>query len=214
MYYTLPRHPHLCVFVCCSILHYHILYYIRLHYVTCYVCVCVYIYIYIYIHTRKYVYTCIYITTLTLFFRLERDPEIGGWGFVVAIHRAANLAASALALMLTPSSCQWPCRECSRSTRRADCETPATCAWKSSTYCFHQSNACSTVTANLRTNITYFRGFDSSIILILRAGISRPKGNFPENLSRAILVGTILGGRLGVPRVIMHPDGGPEARPT
>ena len=32
-------------------------------------------------------------------------------------------------------------------------------------------------------------GFDSSIILILRGGIPRPIGDFPERLSQAILVG-------------------------
>ena len=53
-------------------------------------------------------------------------------------------------------------------------------------------------TANLRGNITDFRGFDSSIILILRGGIPRPIGDFQESLSQAILVGTILTGRLGV----------------
>ena len=39
--------------------------------------------------------------------------------------------------------------------------------------------------------------FDSSIIFILRGGILRPKGNFPESLSQAMLVGIILAGRLG-----------------
>ena len=34
-----------------------------------------------------------------------------------------------------------------------------------------------------------FRGFDSSIILILRGGIPRPMGDFSENLTRTILVG-------------------------
>ena len=53
-------------------------------------------------------------------------------------------------------------------------------------------------TANLRTKIMDFRGFDSSIILILRSGIPRPIGSFPECLSRAILVGIILVGRLGI----------------
>ena len=56
-----------------------------------------------------------------------------------------------------------------------------------------------TCTANLRTKILDFRGFDSSIILILRGGILRPIGNFPESLSQAILVGIMLVGRLGVP---------------
>ena len=48
-------------------------------------------------------------------------------------------------------------------------------------------------TANLPTSIVDLRGFDSSIILIVRGGIPRPMGNFPESLSQAILVG-----RLGV----------------
>ena len=47
-------------------------------------------------------------------------------------------------------------------------------------------------------NIMDFRGFDSSIILIIRGGIPRPMGNSPESLSQAILVGVILVGRLGV----------------
>ena len=36
-----------------------------------------------------------------------------------------------------------------------------------------------------------FRGFDSSIILILRVGIPTSIGDFPESLSQAILVGII-----------------------
>ena len=43
-----------------------------------------------------------------------------------------------------------------------------------------------------------FRGFDSSIILILRGEIPRPIGNFPESLTQAMLVGVMLVGRLGV----------------
>ena len=53
-------------------------------------------------------------------------------------------------------------------------------------------------TANLPTNIMDFRGFDSSIIWILRGGIHRPIGNLPESLSQAILEGIMLVGRLGV----------------
>ena len=53
-------------------------------------------------------------------------------------------------------------------------------------------------TANLRTNIMDFRGFDLSIILILRGGIPRPIGISPESLSQAILVGVMLAGGLGV----------------
>ena len=51
---------------------------------------------------------------------------------------------------------------------------------------------------NLPTNIVDFRGFDSSIMFILRDGIPRPVGDSPQSLSRAMLVGTMLVGRLGV----------------
>ena len=53
-------------------------------------------------------------------------------------------------------------------------------------------------TANLRTEILDFRGFDSSRLLILRGGIPWPIGNYQESLSQRILVGNILVGRLGV----------------
>ena len=50
-------------------------------------------------------------------------------------------------------------------------------------------------TANLCTKILDFRGFNSSIVLILRGGTPRPVGNFSEilsrNLSREILSGEI-----------------------
>ena len=42
-------------------------------------------------------------------------------------------------------------------------------------------------TANLRTEILDFRESGSSRILILRGGIPRPIGNFPESLRQAIL---------------------------
>ena len=54
------------------------------------------------------------------------------------------------------------------------------------------------ITANLPTNIVDFRGFDSSIILILRGGMLMSLGNFPESLSQAMSVGIMLVGRLGV----------------
>ena len=53
-------------------------------------------------------------------------------------------------------------------------------------------------TANLCTKILDFRGFDSSIILMLRGGIPRPIGNFPEVLSQRILAGRFFVGRFGV----------------
>ena len=43
-----------------------------------------------------------------------------------------------------------------------------------------------------------FRGFDPSVILILRGGILMSIGNFLESLRQAILVGIMLVGRLGV----------------
>ena len=54
---------------------------------------------------------------------------------------------------------------------------------------------------NFPTNIVDFRGFDSSLILIVRGGIPRPKGSFLESLSQAMLAGVMLVGRLGVARV-------------
>ena len=53
-------------------------------------------------------------------------------------------------------------------------------------------------TANLHTKILNFTGFDSGRILSLRVGILMSIGSFPESSSQAILVGMILGGRLGV----------------
>ena len=53
-------------------------------------------------------------------------------------------------------------------------------------------------TANLRTKIMDFRGFDSSIILFLSGGVLMSIGDFPESESQAILVGIMLVGRLGV----------------
>ena len=53
-------------------------------------------------------------------------------------------------------------------------------------------------TANLRTKILDFRGFDSSRILIPKGGIPRSTGNLLEVLSQRILVGIILVGRSGV----------------
>ena len=46
-------------------------------------------------------------------------------------------------------------------------------------------------TVNLRAKILDFRGFDSSIILILRGGILMSTGNFPEVSSQGILAGII-----------------------
>ena len=68
----------------------------------------------------------------------------------------------------------------------------------SSVIIFIMSIIINTITANPPTNIADFRGFDSSVILILRGGIPRPIGDFPEGLSQAMLVWIMLVGRLGV----------------
>ena len=52
-------------------------------------------------------------------------------------------------------------------------------------------------TANLCTKILDFRWFDSSRILISRGGILGSIGDFPENLSQAVLVAIILAGSSG-----------------
>ena len=72
-----------------------------------------------------------------------------------------------------------------------------------------------TPAANLNTNIMDFRGFDSSVILILRGGIPRPIGNLPGSSSQAILVGIMLVGRLGVSpgNAAVLPTRGPSWRP-
>ena len=54
-------------------------------------------------------------------------------------------------------------------------------------------------TSSLRNKILDFRGLDSSRILICKGWNSHANRNFPEDLSQAILVGTISVGRLGVP---------------
>ena len=52
-------------------------------------------------------------------------------------------------------------------------------------------------TANLPTNIVDFKGFDSSVNLILRGGIPRPKGDLPERLTQAMLVGCNVSREIG-----------------
>ena len=62
-------------------------------------------------------------------------------------------------------------------------------------------------TANLRTKILDFRGFDSRMILILRGWILTSTGKSPECLSQAISAGRILVGRLGVWRLFVGGTG-------
>ena len=64
------------------------------------------------------------------------------------------------------------------------------------------------IAANLRAKILDFGGSDSSLIFILRGGILVHVGSFPEMLSRQILGGIILVGRLGVSHITkaVHDD--------
>ena len=52
-------------------------------------------------------------------------------------------------------------------------------------------------TLNLPTNIVEFGGLDSSTILIQRGGILMSIGDFPESLSRAMLVGCNVSREIG-----------------
>ena len=65
-----------------------------------------------------------------------------------------------------------------------------------------------TLTANLRTKISDLGGLGPSRILRLRGGVLMSTGNSPEVLSRRILAGMILAGRLGARA------GGPRLRRT
>ena len=67
-------------------------------------------------------------------------------------------------------------------------------------------------TANLPTNIVDFRGFDSSVILIERGATLMSIGDFPEILSQAMLVGTMLVGRLGVRPIFKRRSGSESKR--
>ena len=58
---------------------------------------------------------------------------------------------------------------------------------------------------NLPTNIVDFGVFDSSVILIERGGILMSIGDFPENLSQAMLVGCNVSRRIGR-TLIVAPD--------
>ena len=112
--------------------------------------------------------------------------------------RACVQHTSIHAHMPTCTRAQTCVRTCTRARNaRADAHV-RTCVRVYTRMCVHAWDPCSQDTANLRTKILDYRGFDSSRILILRGGIPGPIGNSPESLSQAILAGVILVGRLGV----------------
>ena len=137
------------------------------------------IYIYIYIHVYMFVYIYIYIYThmytyIHIYIYRERERYT---------HTSSHARHSGQRCSATPLY--------SASLR----------ATSVARYCTvqHRAPLCGLgSTVNPRTNIEGFRGFDSSIMLILRAGIHRPIGDFPETLSQAMQVGVMLVGGLGV----------------
>ena len=110
-------------------------------------------------------------------------------------HKAIRHSSSAvLALQLLPPSVK---RTCARKTCKAHVVCGSSHALPLTTYLLrsldaHYSGASvkprhlhdqPNSTANLRTKILDFRGFDSSRMLTLRGGILRPTGDFPESWS-------------------------------
>ena len=69
----------------------------------------------------------------------------------------------------------------------------------------HQQPRRHVCTAKLPTIIVDFEGYDSSIILILRGGIPRPIGDFPESLSQAMLAGCNVNREIGRMYVTVWP---------
>ena len=67
-------------------------------------------------------------------------------------------------------------------------------------------------TANIRTEIRDFGGFDSSIFLNVRGGILMSIGNVQDNLSQQILAWRLLVGRLGVDYVRSSPSSSSAVR--
>ena len=134
-----------------------------------------YIYIYIYVCMCVYTYIYIYIHIYTyIYIYIYIWPCRGDW------RRAPPVPVE-----VDPSHTLPAAGSCGRVTKDTQSRCPR--VFRGGVFA-----------AKIRTKIMDFRGLDSSITLIQRVGIPRPTGNFPENLSQAILVGIILKGRLGV----------------
>ena len=137
-------------------------------YIYIYIHVYIYIYIYIYTHTHTHIHVCLWRAGFPCF-----KHSIRLQGFRRGINDACQ---ERLAVGL--SSGRLVLQRCARRGARAAVHTAVVSLPRLSTRW---------ATANLRTEILDFRGFDSSIIVILRDGILRHMGNFPESLSQAIL---------------------------
>ena len=118
-----------------------------------------------------YIYTYIYIYIYYIYIYIERERERG----IHLVHCIAHAQLQRVCT-LTRAGTAFAGRVTQKSTR--------TCR----------------VTADLRTKILDFRGFDSNMILSLSGFILMSTGDFPESLSLRILAGLILVGRLGVSR--------------
>ena len=140
--------------------------------------ICVYIYICTYIQICMYM--CIYI-----YIYIGQKGVIAGHGEIRMFAPRGKSAHCSDGEFLRPSfvALFYMFRDPARFAMTLLTMTPL-CPFQSST-------------ANIRTRILDFRGFDSSRILMLRGGILMSIGSSPEMLSQRILVGTILVGRLG-----------------
>ena len=173
--------PRICMYVSLSLSIYIYIYvYIYIH-----MYICIYIYIYMFIHTHIYIYTYIYIYIYVC---------VCIYIYIYIYYYYYYHVYVSLSIYIYMYVCVYiyiyiyiyiapGCPHSARGSRARRRPPPGRQTWN---------------TPNPPTKIVDFRGFDSTIILILRGGILRPIGNIPESLSQAILVGVMLVGGLGV----------------
>ena len=197
IYIHMYIHTYMCIYSICIYI------YIYMHiYVYIYVYTYIHTYIYIYIHIYIYIYTCLYIYIhmciyiyIYIYIYRERERSID-----IDIDIDIDISIYIYIYIYI-----YPCIFLGgRAARFLGPKGLDRVHWQATS---HGNDADRTlrrdtrklrVTPNLPTNIVDFGGLDSSTILILRGGIPRPIGDFPESLSQAMLVGIMLVGRLGV----------------
>ena len=161
----------------CIYIYVYIYIYITCIYIYIYIYIHIYIYIYIYTHIQ-YIYICIYIYIYIYSFI---PPE-------VLPGAAAGRAGR------PPGQQRRPRRP---PVLRPISHSPPVLQTLTST--LYNINICKQhSTPNLPTNIVGFKGLDPRMMSIQRGGVLTSVGNLPESLSQAMLVGTMLVGRLGV----------------
>ena len=166
-------------------------------YLSIYVSLSLYIYIYIYtlsLSLHKSIYICIYIYILYVYIYIYIIHCIYLYHYIAHFCNASVCCRSDFGLIL-----QIILNTLSRGLPHPDEQSLER---DGALRCQLSQKSPTARTPNLHTNIVDFTGLDSSIILISRGGIPRPIGNFPQSLSQAMLVGTMLVGRLSVPRML------------